>query len=100
VAAVATRSTIGGIVIGFVSMQVLGLASFLSTLAAKILPYAHLQNISAEWVTKRPEMKAQVLQMFGGSVSPNVSLAVVLGYIAVFVAIAVWMFKTRDMAGQ
>jgi ABC-type transport system involved in multi-copper enzyme maturation permease subunit len=100
VAAVATRSTIGGIVVGFVTMQVLGVASFLSKMAAKILPYAHLQNISAEWVTKRTEMKAQVLQFFGGPISPTVSLAVVLGYTAVFIAVAVWMFKTRDMAGQ
>jgi ABC-2 type transport system permease protein len=100
IAAVATRSTIGGIVVGFVAMQILGVASFLSKTAAKILPYAHLQNISAEWVTKRTEMKAQILQMFGGPISPVVSLVVVLGYIAVFIALAVWMFKTRDMAGQ
>jgi ABC-type transport system involved in multi-copper enzyme maturation permease subunit len=100
VAAVATRSTIGGIVVGFVAMQILAVASFLSNAAAKILPYAHLQNISAEWVTKRPEMKAQVLQMFGGPISPAISLAIVLSYIAVFLGISVWMFKTRDMAGQ
>jgi ABC-2 type transport system permease protein len=100
VAAVATRSTIGGIVVGFVSSQILGVASFLSTLAAKILPVAHLQNISAHWVMKQPEMTAQIQQMFGRQIDPAVSLAVVLGYIAVFLAVAVWMFKTRDMAGQ
>jgi ABC-type transport system involved in multi-copper enzyme maturation permease subunit len=100
VAAVATRSTIGGIVAGFVASQVLGLASFLSTTAARILPVAHLQNISAQWVMKQPEMSAQVGQMFGGSISPAVSLAVVLGYIGAFAAAGVWLFRTRDMAGQ
>ncbi len=100
VAAVVTRSTIGGIVIGFVASQVLGLASFLSTLAAKILPVTHLQNISSQWVTKRPEVVQIVEQQFGRQIDPLVSLAVVLGYIAVFIAVAVWMFKTRDMAGQ
>lgn len=100
VAAVATRSTIGGIVVGFVSSQILGVAAFLSTVAAKILPVAHLQNISAQWVFKQPEMNMQINQMFGGPISPMVSLAVVLGYIAVFIAVSIWMFKSRDMAGQ
>jgi ABC-type transport system involved in multi-copper enzyme maturation permease subunit len=99
-AAVATRSTIGGIVVGFVSTQILGVASLLSKTAAKILPVAHLQNISAQWVFKQPEMAAQIEGMFGGPISPAVSLAVVLGYIAAFIAISIWLFKTRDMAGQ
>ncbi|HYF62376.1 MAG TPA: ABC transporter permease [Herpetosiphonaceae bacterium] len=100
VAAVATRSTIGGIVVGFVSTQVLNVASMLSETAAKILPVAHLRNISAHWVFKQPEMDMQLNQMFGGLISPVVSLAVVLGYIAVLAAAGIWMFKSRDMAGQ
>ena len=100
VAAVATRSTIGGIVVGFVSTQILGVASLLSKTAAKILPVAHLQNISAQWVMKQPDMTAQVEGMFGGPISPMVSLAVVLGYIVALVAAGIWLFKTRDMAGQ
>lgn len=100
VAAVATRSTIGGIVVGFVSTQILGVASLLSQTAAKILPVAHLQNISAQWVFKQPELDMQLNQMFGGPMSPVVSLAVVLGYIAALAVAGTWMFKTRDMAGQ
>jgi ABC-2 type transport system permease protein len=100
VAAVATRSTIGGIVVGFVSTQILGVASLLSKTAAKILPVAHLQNISAQWIMKQPEMTAQIEGMFGRPISPVVSLAVVLGYIAVLAAAGIWLFKTRDMAGQ
>ncbi|MBP8252829.1 MAG: ABC transporter permease, partial [Herpetosiphon sp.] len=101
---VVTRSTIGGIVGGFVASQIFGVATLLSKIAALILPNMHLQNIFGTWVITDPEaqagIQAQVLASMGREVSPMISLLVVSAYIIVFIASAAWLFKKRDMAGQ
>lgn len=99
-AAVVTRSTIGGIVAGFVLAQVLGIIAFLSKVAALLLPTSHLQNLYASWVIKEPAMIEQTTAMFGRTIAPALSLAVVLGYIAVFLGLSLWLFQKRDMAGN
>lgn len=99
-ASVVTRSTIGGIVAGFVAAQILGVVAFISKAAALVLPVSHLQNLNARWLLKEPQLLEQVNNQFGRAIAPAVSLAVVLGYIAVFIAVSLWLFKKRDMAGQ
>ena len=105
VAAVVTRSSIGGIVIGFVAYVVFNLAA-ISTIAARIVPTTHLDNLNIHWLygslpaDVQTMMREQMTDTFGMEISVTTSLLVVLGYVVGCVALALFMFKNRDMAGQ
>jgi ABC-type transport system involved in multi-copper enzyme maturation permease subunit len=102
---VATRSTIGGAVVGLLAatiiLPVLGSAlSLLVTGAPIILPTEHLNNLRAQWVAQNPEATAYMTALFNRSVPPLASALVVLGYIVVMLGGSLYLFKRRDMAGE
>ncbi len=105
VAAVVTRSSIGGIVLGFVAYVVFNLAA-ISTIAARIVPTTHLENLNIAWLyTSWPadmqtRMREQMTSRFGMEISATTSLIVVLGYVVGCIALSLFIFKKRDMAGQ
>jgi ABC-type transport system involved in multi-copper enzyme maturation permease subunit len=104
-AAVVTRSSIGGIVIGFVVYVVFNLAR-ISTIASRIVPVTHLDNLNRTWLythfaaEDQAQAQANVTEQFGMQISPTTSLIVVLGYVFGCIALALFIFRKRDMAGQ
>lgn len=102
--AVATRSTIGAAIIGILVPTILALLPDVLSLLVKgapiILPSTHIDNLQAQWVTKSPEVQAILTQLFNRSVPATASVLVVLGYTAVLLAGALYLFKRRDMAGE
>jgi ABC-2 type transport system permease protein len=101
---IVSRSTVLGIVFGVVGNTTFGVAAGLSSLAARILPNVHLNNLQAHWLhgegTVKSELLAGVTQSFGMEISVASSALVIVGYIVGCVAIALFVFQRRDMAGQ
>jgi ABC-type transport system involved in multi-copper enzyme maturation permease subunit len=101
---IVSRSTTLGIVFGVVGTVIFGLAAGLSSLAALILPNMHLANLQGHWLyeegTAKAELLAQVTRSFGMEVAAAVSALVIVGYIVGCIALAVYVFRRRDMAGQ
>jgi ABC-type transport system involved in multi-copper enzyme maturation permease subunit len=101
---VVSRSTVLGIVFGVVGNATFGMAANLSSFAARILPNVHLSNLQAHWLpgegAVKSELVAQVTQSFGMEISVACSALVIVGYIVGCVALAMFVFQRRDMAGQ
>ncbi len=102
-AAVVTRSSVGGIVLSFVAYTVFNLAR-ISTIASRIVPVTHMDNLKANWLGLAAEeqamAQAQATEQFGMGISATTSLIVVLGYVIGCIALALFIFRKRDMAGQ
>lgn len=99
----AGRSTIMGIVFGIVGNTIFNLAMSFSTLAAKILPNAHISNLEANWLYTGDEQKLMfegVDRVFGTHISLSTSLMVVGAYIFGSIILGILLFQRRDMAGQ
>jgi ABC-type transport system involved in multi-copper enzyme maturation permease subunit len=103
-ATVITRSSIGGTVVGVLSWVMLPIITQVLSLLVKggaiISPAAHVNNVRVHWVAPDQEAIASLTALFNGTVSPLISLLVVLGYIAVLLGISLYIFKRRDMAGE
>jgi ABC-type transport system involved in multi-copper enzyme maturation permease subunit len=102
---VVSRSTMLGVVFAFVCTMMFGMAVRYSAFAAFILPDAHMANLQAHWVfeegTVKADLLAEVTRSFGGVQVPLFASAlVIVGYIVGSIALAVWVFRRRDMAGQ
>ncbi len=102
--AVITRSTIGAVIISLLVPVVLTvLQQVLPQLIAGspiVLPTAHIQNLRAHWVFEDPQLLTLMTTTFNGSVSPVVSLLIVLGYIALLFGAGLVIFQRRDLAGE
>jgi len=101
---VATRSTIGGVVIGFVSSALLSLIgpvlSMLVTGASILSPTEHIDNLRIQWAMRDAEQTAMQAVIFNRPVSPLVSALVVISYIVLLLSVSMYLFKRRDMAGE
>ena len=101
---VATRSTIGGVVIGFVSSALLSLIgpvlSMLVTGASILSPTEHSDNLRIQWAMRDAEQTAMQAVIFNRPVSPLVSALVVISYIVLLLSVSMYLFKRRDMAGE
>jgi ABC-type transport system involved in multi-copper enzyme maturation permease subunit len=101
---VLSRSAVLGSVFGVVGTLTFGVASGLSSVAARILPTMHLSNLQAHWLpgegTAKAELLAQVTSAFGMEVSVVGSALVIASYLVGCVAIALVVFHRRDVAGQ
>jgi ABC-2 type transport system permease protein len=101
---VVTRSTIGGVVIGFVSSTLLSLIgpllSMLVTGASILSPTEHIDNLRIQWAMRDAEQTALQAVMFNRPVSPLVSALVVISYIVLLLSVSMYLFKRRDMAGE
>ena len=100
IAAILTRSSIGGIVVGIIAMVTLGLFSSFSTTLALISPATHLSNLEAHWIYNEEFIIQRLAETMGQAVSPWISLFVVLGYTAVLIGIGLYTFSRRDIAGS
>src|SRR5262249_18364662 len=82
---IVSRSTVLGIVFGFVATVTFGVAANLSWLAACILPPTHLANLQAHWLlgdgTTKTELLTQVTSSFGMEIGVFTSALVIVGYI-------------------
>jgi ABC-2 type transport system permease protein len=101
---IVSRSTVLGIVFGVVGNTTFGVAANLSSFAARILPNVHLINLQANWLHGEGPVKSELLAgvtgSFGMEISAACSALVIVGYIVGSVAIALFVFQRRDMAGQ
>jgi ABC-type transport system involved in multi-copper enzyme maturation permease subunit len=101
---VVTRSTIGGVVIGFVSSTLLSLIgpllSMLVTGASILSPTEHIDNLRIQWAMRDAEQTAMQAVLFNRPVSPLVSALVVISYIVLLLSVSMYLFKRRDMAGE
>jgi ABC-2 type transport system permease protein len=99
-----SRSAVIGIVLGVAATVTFALASGLSTFAARVLPSTHLGNLQAHCLPlegpTRSELLAQVTSSFGMEVSVGNSALVIAGYIVGSIAIALVVFRRRDITGQ
>ena len=93
----ALRSTAFGILSGFVVIQ--ALTSFISVAKPMTLvwPVLHLQNIFVEWVVPDASGAIAIANIFGVSISPGLSLSIVLGYIFLSISGTLYLFKVRDI---
>ena len=103
-ATVVTRSSIGGTVVGILAWVMLPVLAPVLSLIVKggaiISPAAHLNNVRVQWVAPNPEAIAAQTAQFNGSVSPVISVLVVLGYIVLLLGGSLYLFTRRDMAGE
>lgn len=101
---VATRSTIGGVVIGFVSSTLLSIMgpvlSMLVTGASILSPTEHIDNLRVQWAMRDAEQTAMQAVLFNRPVPPLVSALVVISYIMLLLGVSMYIFKRRDMAGE
>ncbi|HEY1013719.1 MAG TPA: ABC transporter permease [Herpetosiphonaceae bacterium] len=95
---VASRSTVSGIVIGFIGMVLMKAIPGLSRYLALTLPTVHIDNVLGHWANM-PTRVMGAEAAFHRVISPWSSLAVVLGYMALFIGVSCLLFKRRDMAG-
>lgn len=102
--AVITRSTIGAVIISLLVPVVLTVLQEvgpqLITGLPLVLPTAHIQNLRAHWAFDDPQLLTLMTTTFNGSVSPAVSLLIVLGYIALLFVAGMVIFQRRDLAGE
>jgi hypothetical protein len=98
------RSAVLGIVCGVVCIPTFGAAAAFSSVAARALPSVHLVNLQARWLPEedpaQAELLAQVTKAFGTDVSAVGSALVVVGWVVGCVAVALVVFRRRDVAGQ
>lgn len=99
VATIMTRSITGGIIAGILFPQLLGLLGYISKSIIVYLPFQHVENIRSQWVTKNQVMTDAITAMFGQYISPELSLLIVVGYMALFAVGAGYIFRKRDIAG-
>ncbi len=101
---VVTRSTIGGVVIGFVSSTLVSLIgpvlSLLVSGASILSPTEHIDNLRIQWAMRDAEQTALQAVMFNRPVSPLVSALVVISYIVLLLSVSIYLFKRRDMGGE
>ena len=100
IAAILTRSSIGGIVIGIILSVVLDVIGQFSETLALVSPTTHLTNIQAYWVQNDEFLINFINETMGQAVSPWISLFVVLGYTAFLIGIGLYTFSRRDIAGS
>lgn len=97
-AAVVTRSTFGGILLGLGVMFFLDLVGDASPSAALLLPAAHMDNLQA-LLSGDSKLLDQVQMIFEDEISLGASAAVWLVYVTTLLAAAFTVFRRRDMAG-
>ena len=54
----------------------------------------------ARWVTVEPQAEAIMSALFNRAVLPWVSALVVIGYIGLLLGATLYIFQSRDMAGE
>lgn len=97
-AAIATRSTFGGILLGLGVMFFLDLVASSHPVLALLLPAVHLQNLQA-LLSGDSELLDKVQMIFEDEISLGTSAAVWLIYVLAFLAAAFTLFRRRDLAG-
>ena len=108
---VATRSTIGGAIIGmFVTKALTVIREMLPLLAERVpllgkgaawlLPVTHFSNLGEQWVMNDPPAETIMAVLLGRSVPLVVNLLVVLSYILLMLGASLYLFNRRDMAGE
>jgi ABC-type transport system involved in multi-copper enzyme maturation permease subunit len=97
-AAVVTRSTFGGILLGLGVMFFLDLVGDAHPSLALALPSVHMDNLQAQ-LSGDTQLLDQVQMLFEDELSLRTSAAVWLVYVTTFLAAAFTVFRRRDMAG-
>jgi ABC-type transport system involved in multi-copper enzyme maturation permease subunit len=102
--AVITRSTIGAVIIGLLVPVILRVLQQVLPLliagSAIVLPSAHIQNLRDHWGSQGMQILTTMTPVFNGSVSPVLSLLIMLVYIALLVGAGLVVFQRRDLAGE
>ena len=97
-AAVVTRSTFGGILLGLGVMFFQDIVAYAHPLIALTLPAVHLRNLQA-LLSGDAQLLEQVQMVFEDEVSLGTSAAVWLLYVSTLLAAAFTLFRRRDLAG-
>jgi ABC-type transport system involved in multi-copper enzyme maturation permease subunit len=98
-ATIAARSVSSGMLVGMAGSLVLATVSTIPYRAlALCLPSLHLSNMLAHWANSAEQLR-NIKGIFDNTVSPILSLAVVLGYILFMIATSLVIFHRRDLAG-
>lgn len=96
---IATRSAVGGAFLSFFGLQTTALLSPFYGRLALLMPYPHLPNILERWVFRDPVALKRVAAELG-TISPAISILVVLIYSALFTIGGLYLFCTRDMSSE
>ena len=97
-AAVLTRSLIGGALLGYLSQHLLRMLTFLP--GGWLSPMTNLDNLQAHWLPKGHFRLADVQAALGRAVSWQTSMATVLCCGVAFVLLSMWLFEKRDLASE
>lgn len=97
-AAVLTRSLIGGALLGYLAQHLLRALTFLP--GGWLSPMTNLDNLQAQWVPQSHFRVADVQAALGRAMSWQASVAAVLFFGLAFVLLSVWMFEKRDLASE
>lgn len=96
-AAVATRSAVAAMFLSFFGMSFVGMLGDASRHLGRVLPASHLNVLDVHWLGS--PISKELSELFGGVPTAAASVAAVLAFCAVMVAIAVMLFRRRDLAG-
>ncbi|HEX8697540.1 MAG TPA: ABC transporter permease subunit [Myxococcaceae bacterium] len=97
-AAVLTRSLIGGALVGYLSQHLLRALTFLP--GGWVSPMTNLDNLQALWVPQSHFRAADVQAALGRAVSWQSSVVTVLVFSVGFCLLSVWLFEKRDLASE
>jgi ABC-type transport system involved in multi-copper enzyme maturation permease subunit len=97
-AAVLTRSLIGGALLGYLSQHLLRALTFLP--GGWLSPMTNLDNLQAHWVPQSHFRIADVQAALGRAMSWQSSVAAILVFGAAFCLLSVWLFEKRDLASE
>lgn len=97
-ASVATRSFIGGALLGYVAQHLLRAATFLP--GGWISPMPNLDSLQAQWLARSRYRLDDVTAALGHTLSWQASAAAVVVFTVGFVLLAMWLFEKRDLASE
>lgn len=98
-ATIIARSVVGGIIAGMALSLTLATATSVPIQAfVRCMPSIHINNIEMHW-TKNTKGLEELSSAFGTTISPEVSLSVVVGSIFLILGLSLYLFSKRDMAG-
>jgi ABC-type transport system involved in multi-copper enzyme maturation permease subunit len=97
-ASVATRSLIGGAVLGYVSQHLLRALTFLP--GGWLSPMTNLESLQARWLAQSSYRIADVEAAMGRAMSWQASTATVVVFTLGCGLVAIWLFEKRDLASE
>jgi ABC-type transport system involved in multi-copper enzyme maturation permease subunit len=97
-AAVLTRSLMGGALLGYLAQHLLRALTFLP--GGWLSPMTNLDNLQAQWVPQSHFRVVDVQAALGRAMSWQASVATVLFFGLAFGLLSVWLFEQRDLASE